>query len=603
MWRRADQPDARRDAVPTSSGSTRPATSSASPSSVAAVRSTPVPRPPGCRSRTRSFDGVVACLVFEHIDDVDGAIAEVARVLRRGGRFAFFLNHPLLQTPGSGWIDDQVLDPPEQYWRIGPYLDEAETDEQVELGVYIRFLHRPLSRYLNTLDRPRARARADDRTGASTGVPRAGTRIRAGGDHPAPAVPPSAARRPSVDSRRWRRSCSSPGFPGRAGRRPRRCSRTSGSTSSTTCRRRCWRRSSSWRRSPVGGIDRLALVSGRQHADVLPHVGAMRAAGHRVTIVYLDASTSELVRRYDATRRKHPLADEADGLLESIELERQRLSRLRDSVDLVIDTTDLNVHQLKDRLVGAFETRGTARLQVAIESFGYKHGLPLDADIVMDVRFLPNPHWDDELRPLTGFDQAIRDYVLETAAGRRSSTASTTCSPACSPRTRPRAGATSRLPSGARAGAIDRSRSPRSWRGGSATAASPCARRTATSPSPADGPAASSARSSASQVLSGRRGAGARVTARFSLPGDGFTIGVELDAVVTIRRPFVERTSRDMTVRVGINGFGRIGRSFFRARSNAAPTSTSSPSTTSARSKRWRTSSSTTRCSVSCPGR
>ena len=68
-------------------------------------------------------------------------------------------------------------------------------------------------------------------------------------------------------------------------------------------------------------------------------------------------------------------------------------------------------------MVRAFETEGTARLQVAIESFGYKHGLPLDADIVMDVRFLPNPHWDDELRPLTGFDQAIRDYVLETAVG------------------------------------------------------------------------------------------------------------------------------------------------------------------------------------------
>ena len=76
---------------------------------------------------------------------------EVARVSRAGGRFSFFLNHPLLQTPGSGWIDDQMLDPPEQYWRIGPYLDEAETDEQVEHGVYIRFLHRPLSRYLNTL--------------------------------------------------------------------------------------------------------------------------------------------------------------------------------------------------------------------------------------------------------------------------------------------------------------------------------------------------------------------------------------------------------------------------------------------------------------------
>jgi SAM-dependent methyltransferase len=98
-----------------------------------------------------SFDAVVACLVFEHIRDVDDAIAEVARVLRPGGRFAFFLNHPLLQTPGSGWIDDQVLDPPEQYWRIGPYLVEDESAEEVEQGVYVTFIHRPLSRYVNTM--------------------------------------------------------------------------------------------------------------------------------------------------------------------------------------------------------------------------------------------------------------------------------------------------------------------------------------------------------------------------------------------------------------------------------------------------------------------
>jgi SAM-dependent methyltransferase len=98
-----------------------------------------------------SFDHVVACLVFEHIRAVDDAIAEVARVLRPGGRFAFFLNHPLLQTPNSGWIDDQVLDPPEQYWRIGPYLVEDETIEEVEKGVFIPFIHRPLSRYVNAL--------------------------------------------------------------------------------------------------------------------------------------------------------------------------------------------------------------------------------------------------------------------------------------------------------------------------------------------------------------------------------------------------------------------------------------------------------------------
>lgn len=98
-----------------------------------------------------SFDAVVACLVFEHIRDVDSAIAEVARVLQPGGRFCFFLNHPLLQTPNSGWIDDQFLDPPEQYWRIGPYLIEDETIEEVEKDVFIPFIHRPLSRYVNTL--------------------------------------------------------------------------------------------------------------------------------------------------------------------------------------------------------------------------------------------------------------------------------------------------------------------------------------------------------------------------------------------------------------------------------------------------------------------
>ncbi len=164
---------------------------------------------------------------------------------------------------------------------------------------------------------------------------------------------------------------------------------------------------------PGGGIERLALVSGRQHSDVLPHVGAMRAGGHRVTILFLDASTPELVKRYDATRRKHPLAEEADGLLESIELERARLASLRDAADLVIDTSGLNVHQLKERLVSAFAEPGRTAMQVSVESFGYKHGLPLDADIVMDVRFLPNPHWDPLLRPLTGHDPAVRDHVLE----------------------------------------------------------------------------------------------------------------------------------------------------------------------------------------------
>src|SRR5262245_7541365 len=165
----------------------------------------------------------------------------------------------------------------------------------------------------------------------------------------------------------------------------------------------------------ASGIDRLALVAGRNHSELLQRVAAVRAVGHRVTLVFLDASSTELVRRYDATRRKHPLADDADGLLESIELERAMLEPTREAADLVIDTTGLNIHQLKERVVSAFSDAGSAQMQIAVESFGFKHGLPMDADIVMDVRFLPNPFWDEELRPLTGHDQAVRDYVLDRA--------------------------------------------------------------------------------------------------------------------------------------------------------------------------------------------
>jgi RNase adapter protein RapZ len=168
---------------------------------------------------------------------------------------------------------------------------------------------------------------------------------------------------------------------------------------------------------PTSDIDRLALVAGRQHAEVLDKVGELRAAGHDVRMVFLDASTPELVRRYDATRRRHPLADETDGLVESIELERSMLEPVRAAADLVIDTSGLNVHQLKERIDHAFDTPTGSRLQVAVESFGFKHGLPLDADIVMDLRFLPNPHWEPDLRPLTGHDRKVRDYVLETAVG------------------------------------------------------------------------------------------------------------------------------------------------------------------------------------------
>jgi SAM-dependent methyltransferase len=98
-----------------------------------------------------TVDAAVACLVFEHIDDVDRVLDEVKRVLRPDGRFVLFLNHPLLQTPGSGWIDDHILDPPEQYWRVGPYLPVDSTLEEVQKGVHLRFVHRPLSVYVNAM--------------------------------------------------------------------------------------------------------------------------------------------------------------------------------------------------------------------------------------------------------------------------------------------------------------------------------------------------------------------------------------------------------------------------------------------------------------------
>jgi UPF0042 nucleotide-binding protein len=137
---------------------------------------------------------------------------------------------------------------------------------------------------------------------------------------------------------------------------------------------------------------------------------AQGATGRRTTLVFLEATDDVLVRRQEAARRPHPL--QAGGrLLDGLQRERKVLADLRSDADLVIDTTTLNVHQLTDRIAEAFGTPDSTRLNVTVTSFGFKYGIPVDADFVADMRFLPNPHWVPELRPHTGRDEEVADYV------------------------------------------------------------------------------------------------------------------------------------------------------------------------------------------------
>jgi UPF0042 nucleotide-binding protein len=128
-------------------------------------------------------------------------------------------------------------------------------------------------------------------------------------------------------------------------------------------------------------------------------------------VLFMDASDDILIRRYEQNRRSHPLQGE-QTLAEGIAAERDMLAPVRAVVDLVIDTSTLSVRELRESIEQAFGSEGVAHTSVTVESFGYKYGLPMDADTVMDVRFLPNPHWVDELRRHTGQHPAVRDYVL-----------------------------------------------------------------------------------------------------------------------------------------------------------------------------------------------
>ena len=157
----------------------------------------------------------------------------------------------------------------------------------------------------------------------------------------------------------------------------------------------------------------LVVGTGPGFDDVLPALRRVRAGDTPVRILFLEASTDALVRRYESTRRRHPLGDDM-SLTDAIDRERSLLDPVKAEADVVVDTSDLNVHQLRERMVNLFaaDVAPASLMRTGVVSFGYKNGLPLDVDIIIDCRFLPNPHWVEELRPLSGLDQPVRDYVM-----------------------------------------------------------------------------------------------------------------------------------------------------------------------------------------------
>ncbi len=164
-----------------------------------------------------------------------------------------------------------------------------------------------------------------------------------------------------------------------------------------------------------GGITRVAVVMDvRSRAftgDLASVIRDLDGRGTKPRVLFLEASDALLIRRFEQVRRSHPLQGEG-RLSDGIAAERALLAPLRAEADLVIDTTSLSVHDLRATIEQAFGTESSSTTRVTVLSFGYKYGLPMDADLVVDVRFLPNPHWIPELREFTGRDAEVRDYVL-----------------------------------------------------------------------------------------------------------------------------------------------------------------------------------------------
>lgn len=171
---------------------------------------------------------------------------------------------------------------------------------------------------------------------------------------------------------------------------------------------------------PGSSVQRFAVVAdvrGREFFnDLVQAIHELRDSTATVRVVFLEASDDALVTRFEATRRRHPAAGSGEGVLQGIRKERDLLADLRGLADMIIDTSELNVHELRDRVIGSLGDAGQDPLTVKVVSFGFKYGTPRDADIVMDVRFLPNPHWIEELRPFNGKDEPVRDFVLGRAS-------------------------------------------------------------------------------------------------------------------------------------------------------------------------------------------
>ncbi len=165
-------------------------------------------------------------------------------------------------------------------------------------------------------------------------------------------------------------------------------------------------------RASLAGIAAIVDVRSRAFStDLKTAISSLGARGVSPQVVFLEAADEELVRRFENVRRPHPMQG-AGTIIDGIAAERELLRAVRGDSDVVLDTSALNVHELRARMHGYFGGNSMTGLRLTIVSFGYKYGLPVDADMVADCRFLPNPHWVPELRPLTGLDVAVRDYVL-----------------------------------------------------------------------------------------------------------------------------------------------------------------------------------------------